>query len=310
MGETTRVSDRAVTPPGLWPDAWAAAAAHAADRPCAGRLALTFVRSGRRTVVTKVYSEGVLKASSPLYLSDDGAATCYLIHLGGGGVAGDMYHTRLELQAGARAVLTPQAATKVFRSRHAPVVQATQVHLASESGLDLWAEPVIAFEGARYRQVTEVDMDPCATLLWTDVFTPGWAPDGRPYAYDEIRAKLMVRVAGEWVLFDHLRLGPPPEPAVAPPWPHGIGQLEGYSHYGSMLVIDPHMDEAFRDRLWEALAPYAADGRIGLSALRVPGFALRVLAPSTPAIESVFQTARALVYEAVFGRPPAPLRKL
>jgi urease accessory protein len=287
VGETTRIPDRVVRLPRVIPDPWVTEVADLYG-PCSGRLALTFARSAQRTIVADVYSEGMLKSSPPLYLTNDGAATCYLIHLGGGGVAGDVYCTWLDLKAGSRVLLTPQAATKVFRSRHAPVVQTTYVHL----------------------EVTEVEMAQGATLLWTDMFTPGWAPDARPYSYDEIRSKLVVRVAGELVLFDHVRLGEPPEQCLDGSWPHGIGRLEGYSHYGSMLAMNPRLDATFLDQLWETMAPYASQCRIGLSALRVPGFVVRVLAPSTPALESLFGIVRSLVYEQLFGHQPASLRKL
>jgi urease accessory protein len=110
---------------------------------------LEFVRTGSRTIVTRVF------ATSPLRLLNPGnngrAAWVYSSSYGGGLVDGDRVALDISASRGAEAYLSTQASTKVYRSPHGTCVD---VNARVEEGATLLVlpDPVVCFTGARYRQ--------------------------------------------------------------------------------------------------------------------------------------------------------------
>ena len=91
----------------------------------------------------------------------------YAATFGGGLVGGDEIRLRVDVTAGARALLTTQASTKVYRSPHG-----TSAELQGRVGLDgllvVAPDPVVCFAGARYRQVQRFHVEEGGTLVVMD----------------------------------------------------------------------------------------------------------------------------------------------
>jgi urease accessory protein len=103
------------------------------------------------------------------------------------------------------------------------------------------------------------------------------------------------------ILFDHLKLEPDQDI-------QGLGHMEGYTHFGSMIVIKDDIDSEFLDQLHDIFQPFS-EVKIGLSMLTVPGFALRILAHRTQDIEKLFSLCHGLVRESKLGKKAVFLRK-
>ena len=75
---------------------------------------LKFARNGSETVLTRSFATSPLK----VFATKRGRSACwvYAATLGGGLVGGDEIRLTVEVDAGARALLTTQASTKVYRS--------------------------------------------------------------------------------------------------------------------------------------------------------------------------------------------------
>ncbi|MFL6555094.1 MAG: urease accessory protein UreD, partial [Bacillus sp. (in: firmicutes)] len=84
--------------------------------------------------------------------------------------------------------------------------------------------------------------------------------------------------------------------------------MEGYTHFGSLLVIDHRINSTIIEELQELFDSYS-NGRIGISMLAVPGFALRVLASSTQEIEKVQSICHQIIRREILKRDPVFLRK-
>jgi urease accessory protein len=252
-----------------------------------GELDLGLDRRGDgRTVARSQYHRGALRVLRPLYLDATGQVTYVVVNPGGACLDGDRYRIDVTLDDGADLLLTTQSATKVYRTPREGAVQEARFVLGRGSRLEYLPDQLIAYRGSRYEQDTRVEMDPTAGLVMGEVVTPGWSPSGAPFGYRELRLRTEVAMGGRPVVVDSIVL----DPSDGAGGLGALGLLEGHSHLGSLLVVDPRADQDAVDAVRGLLADRPAL-RGGVSALAVPGFTMRVLGPSTEGVEGVIRSA-------------------
>lgn len=266
-----------------------------------GYLRLAAALKKAKTIFRETYSEGAFKITRPLYLTSSGEAYGYVMNPGGGYVDGDSYQISIVLEEEAEVLLTTQSSTKIYKTRAKPAIQDMEIHLKKGSLFEYLPDPVIAYQHACFKQNMIVQMDKGASLVCCDIFTPGWAPDGTLFRYDLLQSKMEVYLEKQLVLFDHIKLEPDEDMT-------GIGYMEGFTHFGTMIIIDDRVNKAFLEEL-HALFESMTELRIGISMLTVPGFALRVLGNSTQAIEHIQSVTHELLRIKILGKEPVFLRK-
>jgi urease accessory protein len=142
-----------------------------------------------------------------------------------------------------------------------------------------------------------------ATLLYSDILTPGWSPEGNLFSYDMLRLINEIYLEGELAAFDHLKLSPKNEDMS------GLGFMEGYTHLGSFIVIGEKTSDDLIDLLHETINEQSGDFSFGISKLAVPGFTVRVIANMTQVIQRIFRNCHLIISEEWFQRKPSFLRK-
>ncbi|GIP34858.1 urease accessory protein UreD [Paenibacillus sp. J2TS4] len=268
-----------------------------------GTLRLTAENNGSRTAASHVYHQGAYKIARPIYSDDSGQAYYYVMNPGGGYVDGDRYRMSLELGERAQVLMTTQSSTKIYRTPRQPVLQMTDIDMKSGSYLEWLPDPIIGYRDARYRQQTVIHMEKGATLISAEIITPGWSPDGSLFAYEELSLKTEIYLDRELVLYDRLKLRPGRQPMS------GLGVMEGHTHYGSLFIIGEQAKTEFVSAMMEVLDVDRSSGKIGVSELVVPGFAVRLLADSTQTVERSFGRIINYVRQQWFGKSPVSLRK-
>lgn len=163
----------------------------------AGRL--SFERAGAATAVRAAYAESPLKLLTPRNHGD--AAWAYLGTLGGGLLDGDRVRLEVEVGGGARALVSTQGPTRVFRSPRG-CESATVARVGSGAALVLLPDPAACCAGARFAQRTEVDLDATASLALWDVLSAG----RERWGFGSCRSALLLRRAGRPVLDDAILL--------------------------------------------------------------------------------------------------------
>jgi len=266
-----------------------------------GFLKLKAKRQKEKTILSKCYYEGALKVTRPVYL-EEYSPTIYLIHVGGGYVDGDCYQTEITLEEGAEASITSQSYTKVYKTPNLPVSQKTMIILKENSILEYMPDPLIAYEGARYIQETDVYLNDQSCLFFSDVITPGWSVEGTPFQYNSIRSKLKVYKGEKLVLFDHLLLEPDLETK-------GLLQMDQHTHMGTFLIIHERADKGFLDSLYNCLVEFNEKVRFGLSTLPEYGVILRVFAQNTGAIEKIIAISHKFARKELLGKNDLVWRK-
>ena len=184
---------------------WASAGGETPMARGAGRLAFARV-DGASALVTSF-------ATSPLQIlaprRRGPSAWAVLATHGGGLVEGDHLDLDVDVEAGAAAVLSTQAETKVYRSASGRSARQRLSARVGEGGvLAVVPEPVSPFAGARYEQEQRFELAPSASLLLVDALVAGRTARGERWAFERYRSQNEVRVDGVLALGDALLLAP------------------------------------------------------------------------------------------------------
>ncbi|REJ26775.1 MAG: urease accessory protein ureD [Bacillaceae bacterium] len=266
-----------------------------------GILQIRAEQKGERTVITDHFFQGALKMTKPVY-TESSIPIVYVIHVGGGCVDGDEYSQEISLGEKARLAVTSQSSTKIYKTPKKPVKQKFLFTLQKDSVLECLSDPLIVYEQARFEQETIVHMEKGAAFLYKEIITPGWSETGQPFCFDAIRLKLKVYKENRLILFDHFYQQGDQE----------IDQLlnmEGYTHYGSFLVISDGVDDKLMEKISCHLQGGPFDGRIGISRFLPSAFMIRILGNHTDHIEGLFLEVHRLARAYLLKEPPILLRK-
>lgn len=268
-----------------------------------GILELDVENRQGRTVAKNVYFHGAFKVMRPVYHNSYSYPCYYLLNPGGGYLDGDTYRMKVTLDEGAQLTLTTQSATKIYKTPKTQAYQETEFFLKQNSYLEYLPDALIAYQDARYEQKNIVHMEKGATLLYSDIVTPGWSPEGAQFSYDTLRLKSEIYMENELVAFDHIKLQPEKQHMT------GLGFMEGYTHLGSFIVIGEKTNEGLLDRLYDTIQQESGDFAFGLSNLAVPGFTVRIMANTTQVIERIITACHHVISDEWYQMKPSFLRK-
>jgi urease accessory protein len=286
-----------------------AASPASARKSPVGELELTIAERGGRSMATHQYHRGALRVVRPHYLDDSGQVCYVLVNPGGAYLGADLYLIDVEVGEGAKLLLTTQSATKIYRTPGSFAEQRMRLRLGEGSRLELAPEQLIAYREASYRQNTHITLRPSSSLIMAEVITPGWSPDGSPFRYEELRLRTEIRVESDdgtgLLALDNVLIRPPLADVS------GMGFLEGFSHLGSLIVVDPRVDQALADELHVLTAGHDAYSGLSLTAARLGtvGLVMKSLSNSTEELNRLLGEATALLRRRWYGQEPLDLRK-
>jgi urease accessory protein len=164
-------------------------------RVAQGRL--SFERAGAQTVLRQAYAESPLRLLTPRNHGE--AAWVYTSTLGGGFVDGDRVRLRISVGRAARAFVSTQGATRIYRSPQGCESE-TVADVAAGGALVLAPDPTACFAGARFRQRTELDLAEGGSALLWDVLSAGRSARGERWAFDRCLLGLVLRQQHRTVL--------------------------------------------------------------------------------------------------------------
>jgi urease accessory protein len=272
-------------------------------------LELVISKRGGRSVASRQFHEGGLRVLRPHYLDDSGQVCYVLVNLGGAYLGADLFVVDVEVEAGADLLLTTQSATKIYRTPGSFAEQRMTLRLGEGARLELAPDQLIAYRDASYRQNTHIALRPSSSLVMPEVITPGWSPDGASFRYEELRLRYEILVetddGGRLLALDNVLIRPPAGDVT------GMGFMEGFSHLGSLVVVDARVDQALADELHSLTAAYKA--HTGMSLTRTlagtTGLVLRSLSNSTEELNRLLGACTALFRERWHQQEPLNLRK-
>jgi urease accessory protein len=228
-------------------------------------------------------------------------ATVYVQSPTGGIAQGDRHRAEVRVEAGARAHVTTQSATKVLGMERNYGHAETTLEVGPAGYLEYLPEPTILYGDARLYERIEADVAPDATLLLSSVVVPGRLARGEAFDYDRYRGTVTVRDDGGTVVADTVDLG-----GETPT--DGPGVLGEDAVVGTLYVVAPGDARDLADRLHARVADAA--GRAGASTLpRERGAVVRALGRRTDAVTGALSAAWEEARQALVGTGVPERRK-
>jgi urease accessory protein len=210
---------------------------HASGRQ-AGKLDLALERIGEMTRPLRAEVRPPLQLSRARYdiAGQPETVAFTLVHLGGI-LDGDRYDLCVEVGPGASAQITTAAATQVYRMPHGDARQEITLRLAANSWLAWLPEPLILFAGARFTQITYIEIAAGARLGLLDVLVPGRLARGEVGQFERYEARLEVCTPNGRCLVAERALLEPQRRAILAP-----GMLGRTPVLGSLYILDDTLD--------------------------------------------------------------------
>ena len=188
---------------------------------------LVFASRGDRTILSRSAVAAPLKIVRPFEL-DDGRVLVQMMALGPGLCGGDSCAIDVTVEAGARAVLVAQSATRLLGMEHGqPASQTVRLRVQAGGQLEYCPGLMIPFPDSSINQRVEIDLEPGARLGLLESWAMGRTLRNEYLRFRRLLSRTIVRVHEAPVYLDGIDL----EPSAADV--AGTGILDGYRYIAS-----------------------------------------------------------------------------
>jgi urease accessory protein len=168
-----------------------------------GALRLAFDAQDGKTRLTDLYQEAPLRAFFPRETGAD-ELEAVLTNVAGGLVGGDRLSVEVAARDGARALVTTQAAEKVYRSAGPDVRIDCAIAVSTGAALAWMPQPTILFDGAALRRHMRISLQAGASLHAGEVVAFGRAGSGERLATGRLLDSWEIRRGGQLVWADRM----------------------------------------------------------------------------------------------------------
>jgi urease accessory protein len=242
-----------------------------------GNAEIGFERRDGATRLVRLFHHDPLRVLFPNPRTGD-VALATLVTTSGGLVGGDRLDIAVSLGADARAMVTTQAAEKVYRSNGPDVVVSTELKAGDGAWMEWLPQEAILFDGARLRRTTALDIAGEGRAMAGELLVFGRTAHGERFTYGLARDAWEVRRDGRLIWADALHLDG--DIAAILDHPACFG---GATAYGTILYAAPDADRHldFARSLLEAVTPgiraaaTCFDGLLVIRWIGVPAHHLR-----------------------------------
>jgi urease accessory protein len=156
-----------------------------------GHLFARLAHVNGRTRLIQHQQSAPLKIARTFERPDGGLDIC-VMDASPGLLAGDKYHFDWVLEAGAKARITTQGATRVHPSAGPVSRQTIQISVGSGAHLELWPETTIPFRGARFESVIKATLEKEAHLILFESLSAGRIARGEAFDFDSVSLQMSV----------------------------------------------------------------------------------------------------------------------
>ena len=139
-----------------------------------------------KTVITKQFSQVPLQIQRAVYPENSlpGMAYLYIISPSGGILQGDRYKTDIMMKNNAVSHITTQGATRIYSMNSNSASQMMNITLDENCYLEYIPDQIIPYQNSRYYQKVNLNIHDNATLIYSEVLTPGRIAMNESFDYD------------------------------------------------------------------------------------------------------------------------------
>ncbi len=196
---------------------------------------------GLPPTLQELYQEGAAKIRLPKVYDD--MAEAALINTSGGVTGGDVLNWHVNLQTGAKAVLTTQACEKIYKSSEGTAQITNTLNVKDDAELHWLPQETILFNEASLSRTLQVDLAPSARFLAVEAVILGRQAMGETVERAYFKDTWRVRKAGKLIHADDVLLN------------GGLGTrakntavLNGARAFASILYIGPDEEDLLKAR--------------------------------------------------------------
>ncbi len=204
-----------------------------------GLLELRFRAVGRgRTMIAGRRQRFPLRTTAATYPDDGDPGMPWVIlqNPTGGIFPGDRLDVRIDLEAGARAHVRNQSATKIYAGDGDAARQNVAVALADGAVGEFLGDVLIPHAGSSLVQSLALDVAPTARMIYAETLAAGRVAHGERFAFTRVRLETRVSVAGVLASWEVLDLDPHRR------HPARRGLFGSATHLTTILAVCPDAD--------------------------------------------------------------------
>lgn len=167
-----------------------------------GAAEVSFVHKDGETGLGRLYYRDPLKVLFPR----GDVPTAVIVTTGGGLFGGDIYDVDIFLEENAQAMVTAQAAEKVYRSSGPDCEINVNLKVSEGACLEWLPQETILFDQARFRRTTKLDMATSASALVGEMIVFGRLASGEELKDGLLREAWEIKKEGKLIWADALHI--------------------------------------------------------------------------------------------------------
>ncbi|PIW33440.1 MAG: urease accessory protein [Nitrosopumilales archaeon CG15_BIG_FIL_POST_REV_8_21_14_020_37_12] len=257
-----------------------------------------------KTIVSKQFSQVPLQLQRALYLENSRPQMAYLyvISPSGGILQGDRYRVDITLKNNAIAHITTQGATRIYSMNSNSASQILNITVDKRCYLEYIPDQIIPYKDSRYYQKINLNIHNDATLVYSEVLTPGRVAMNESFEYDICYLKTNCKNQDKKIRFlENIKIEPKKQKI------DNFGILGNYKVVGTVYVLTrketiPKLEELISRELKNF-------GKILVGTSILPdesGIVIRILGDKTEKVfEAVFkivETSRKKILNTPFSK--------
>ena len=139
-----------------------------------------------KTVITEQYSQVPLYTQKALYYDESlpKMAHLFIMSPSGGVLQGDRYRMDISLTNKAISHITTQGATRIYKMNSNYATQLININVDRDCYLEFIPDQIIPYKNSRYYQKVLLNVDPKASLIYSEIIVPGRVAMGELFSYD------------------------------------------------------------------------------------------------------------------------------
>lgn len=187
-----------------------------------------------KTSVKEQYSRVPLFAQRALYLEEalPSMAYMYIISPSGGILQGDRYRMDITLKNHAFAHITTQGATRIYRMEKNFATQIVNIDVGEGCYFEYIPDQVIPYRDSRFYQEANLRVHDNATLIYSEMITPGRVASGEHFDYDICYMKAVAKNQDDLQRFTDIAILEPKKRKMKI-----FGVLAKYEVVGTMYIL-------------------------------------------------------------------------
>lgn len=198
-----------------------------------GLLQVTLEKKpGGRTVVADMRSQVPLTAQRAIYHDGSDLAYLYIASVSGGVLQGDRYRMDITAKKDSQAHITTQGATRIYGMDSNSATQMINITLHENAYLEFIPDQIIPYKGSRFYQRLDMNVHDEATLIYSEILTPGRTAMGESFAYDICYLKTQAYNHNGESRFSDIASIEPQKMELA-----SFGVLGGYAVVASVYIL-------------------------------------------------------------------------